>query len=64
MEFEFYLAQFMNVGMPGIKALACLEAVEATAAYVFIFWHAMIQVMKDVLINPKQEFPQEVRQQI
>jgi hypothetical protein len=64
MEFEFYLAQLVNVGMPGVKALACLEAVEATAADVFIFWHAMIQAMKDILTNPKQEFPQEVQQQI
>ncbi|KAF8225299.1 hypothetical protein L208DRAFT_1380680 [Tricholoma matsutake] len=64
MEFEFHLAQLVNVGMLGIKALACLEAVEATAADVFIFWHAMIQAMKDILTNPKQEFPQEVQQQI
>jgi len=64
MEFEFHLAQLVNVGMPGIKALACLEAIEATAADVFIFWHAIIQAMKDILTNPKQEFPQEVQQQI
>jgi hypothetical protein len=64
MEFEFHLAQLVNVGMPGVKALACLEAVESTAADVFIFWHAMKQTMKDILTNPKQEFPQEIQQQI
>jgi hypothetical protein len=36
MEFEFNLAQLVDVGMPAIKALACLEANESTAADVFI----------------------------
>lgn len=64
MEFEFNLSQLVEVGMPAIKALACLEANESTAADVFIFWHAMLQAIKDVLANARHEFPREVQQQI
>lgn len=54
----------MNVGTPAIKALACLEANEATTADVFIFSHATLQATKDVLNDPTQEFPQEVQEQV
>ena len=64
MEFELNLARLVDVGTPGVKALACLEANESTAADVFIFWHSMIQAIKDVLTNPQHEFPLEVQQQI
>lgn len=64
MEFEFNLAQLVDVGMPAIKALACLEANESTAADVFVFWHAMLQAIKDVVTDPWREFPHEVQQQI
>ena len=50
--------------MPAIKALACLEANESTAADVFIFWHVMLQAIKDVVTNPHREFSHEVQQQI
>ena len=64
MEFEFNLAQLVEVGMPAVQALACLEANESTAADVFIFWHAMLQAIKDVVSNPQHEFTHEVQQQI
>jgi hypothetical protein len=64
MEFEFNLAQLVNVGTPAVKALACLEANESTAADVFIFWHAMLQAIKDVVTNERHQFPAEVQQQI
>jgi hypothetical protein len=64
MEFEFNLSQLVEVGMPAIKALACLEANESTAADVFIFWHAMLQAIKDVVTDPRHEFTREVQQQI
>ena len=64
MEFEFNLVQLVDVGMPAVKALACLEANESTAADVFIFWHAMLQATKDIVTDPRHEFPHEVQQQI
>jgi hypothetical protein len=64
MELEFGLAQLVDVGTPAVKALACLEANESTAADVFIFWHAMMQAIKDILTNPRNEFPQHVQHQI
>ena len=64
MEFEFNLSQLVEVGMPAIKVLACLEANESTAADVFIFWHAMLQAIKDIVTNPRHEFTCEVQQQI
>jgi hypothetical protein len=64
MEFEFNLARLVDVGTPAVKTLACLEANESTAADVFIFWHSMIQAVKEVLTNPQHEFPLEVQQQI
>jgi hypothetical protein len=64
MEFEFNLAQLVGIGMPAVKALACLEANESTAADVFIFWHAMLQAIKDVVTDTRHEFPREVQQQI
>jgi hypothetical protein len=64
MEFEFNLTQLVDVGTPAVGALACLEANESTAADVFIFWHAMLQAIKDVVTNLQREFPFEVQQQI
>ena len=52
MEFEFNLSQLVEVGIPAIKVLACLEANLSTAADVFIFWHAMLQAIKDVVTDP------------
>lgn len=64
MDFEFNLAQLVDIGTPAVKALACLEANESTASDVFIFWHAMLQAIKDVVTDPQREFPDEVQQQI
>ncbi|KAF8227875.1 hypothetical protein L208DRAFT_1379599 [Tricholoma matsutake] len=51
MDFEFNVAQLIDVGRPAVKALACLE-------------HAMLQSIKDVITDPQHEFPNEVQQQI
>ena len=32
MDFEFNLAQLVDIGTPAVKALACLEANESTAS--------------------------------
>lgn len=64
MDFEFNLAQLVDVGTPAVKALACLEANESTATDVSIFWHAMLQAIKDVITDPQHKFPNQVQQQI
>jgi hypothetical protein len=61
-EFEIKLSELVKVGMPPLKALTCLEANEATAGDVYIFWHAMIWAIKDAVDD--SEFPTDVRQQI
>ncbi|KAI0068562.1 hypothetical protein BV25DRAFT_1895794, partial [Artomyces pyxidatus] len=55
-EFESSLSQLILAGMPATKALACLEALEATAADVYIFWHAVLQATNDTLSNKKLHF--------
>ena len=63
MEIEFNLSQLIEVGMPAIKVLACLEANESTAADIFIFWHTMLLAIKDIVTDPRHEFTREVQQQ-
>lgn len=36
--------------------MACLEALEATAADVYVFWHAVIRATEDALVNKKNRF--------
>jgi hypothetical protein len=54
--FESHLAQLIHTIYPAIKALACLEVLEATMADVYVFWHAVICVMKEALVNKKNCF--------
>lgn len=61
-EFEIKLSELVKVGIPPLKALTCLEANEATAGDVYIFWHAMIWAIKDVLDD--SELPADVQEQI
>ena len=41
-EFEIKLSELVKVGILPLKELTCLEANEATAGDVYIFWHAII----------------------
>jgi hypothetical protein len=61
-EFEIKLSELVKVGTPPLKALTCLEANEATVGDVYIFWHAMIWAIKDVVDD--SEFPADLREQI
>ena len=61
-EFEIKLSELVKVGIPPLQALTCLEANEATAGDVYLFWHAMIWAIKDVVDD--SEFPAGVREQI
>ncbi|KAF9475199.1 hypothetical protein BDN70DRAFT_957808 [Pholiota conissans] len=64
LEFEFGLARLIDLGSPALKALTCLEANEATAGDVYLFWHAMLWAIKEALVNPDAEFPEEVQEQV
>ncbi|KAH9975132.1 hypothetical protein BGW80DRAFT_1169990 [Lactifluus volemus] len=55
-DFESHLAQLIHATYPATKALACLEALETTAADVYIFWHAVICATEEALINKKNRF--------
>jgi hypothetical protein len=54
----------INVGLPAVKALACLEANEATPADVYLFWHAVMHATREVVSNPKADFPLSVQHEI
>ena len=61
-EFEITLSELVKVGSPALKALTCLEANEATVGDVYLFWHAMIWAIRDVVDD--KEFSQHVREQV
>ena len=61
-DFEIKLSKLVKVGTPPLKALTCLEANEATAGDVYLFWHAIIWAIKDVVDD--SEFPTDVQDQI
>ncbi|KAF8817215.1 hypothetical protein BYT27DRAFT_7247457 [Phlegmacium glaucopus] len=63
-EFEFALAQLIKLGLPALKALTCLEANEATVGDIYIFWHAMMWSIKEMLLDPLFEFPENVQEQV
>lgn len=61
-EFEITLSELVKVGSPALKALTCLEANEATVGDVYLFWHAMIWAIRDVVKD--KEFLPRVREQV
>ncbi|KAF8801048.1 hypothetical protein BYT27DRAFT_7227039 [Phlegmacium glaucopus] len=63
-EFEFALAQLIKLGLPALKASTCLEANEATVGDIYIFWHAMMWSIKEMLLDPLLEFPENVQEQV
>ncbi|KAF8805347.1 hypothetical protein BYT27DRAFT_7224970 [Phlegmacium glaucopus] len=54
----------LGLGLPALKALTCLKANEATVGDVYIFWHAMMWSIKETLLNPLLEFPENVQEQV
>jgi len=61
-KFEITLSELVKLGTPPLKALTCLEANEATVGDVYLFWHAVLWAMKDVVDD--SEFPADVRGQV
>ncbi|PBL04263.1 hypothetical protein ARMGADRAFT_1096473 [Armillaria gallica] len=62
--FRFGLEQLIKIGSPPANTLTCLEAVEVMAADAYFFWHAMVGKMVEVLFDPRNEFPEEVQEDI
>ncbi|KAJ7587301.1 hypothetical protein C8J56DRAFT_786987, partial [Mycena floridula] len=62
--FQFALNQLIAIGLPAAKALACLEANETTLADVYLFWHAFIAQMVDILQEKRYQFPPGVIERI
>ncbi|KAK0440022.1 uncharacterized protein EV420DRAFT_1279347, partial [Desarmillaria tabescens] len=62
--FRYGLEQLIKIGSPPANTLTCLEAVEVMAADAYFFWHAMIAKMTEVLLDPGNEFPVEVQEDI
>ncbi|TFY51406.1 hypothetical protein EVJ58_g10585 [Rhodofomes roseus] len=62
--FETQLNQFIDVTLPFVKALTCLESTHSTIADVFIFWCAIGASLKKVLSNPASGIPTSVRGEI
>ncbi|KAI0045358.1 hypothetical protein FA95DRAFT_1495465 [Auriscalpium vulgare] len=54
--FESGLEQFLCIGLPVAKAIACLEALDATAADVYIYWHAILYALGAALTNQRLEY--------
>lgn len=50
--------------MPALRALTCLEANDASAADIYLLWHAFLHSMKTVLEDPWQYIPQDTQDQI
>lgn len=52
------------MGLPATKALACLEAVEATPADIYVFWHTIVRATKDALNDPRNEYNDTIKQKV
>lgn len=50
--------------MPALGALTFLEANDASAADVYLLWHAFLQSTKTVLEDKQQYIPQDTQDQI
>ncbi|KAL1701959.1 ribonuclease H-like domain-containing protein [Schizophyllum commune] len=64
MQFHKILDDLIALTLPAAKALTCLEAVSATAADVYIFWHALLHQTKDALTDKKRGIPDDVQRQV
>lgn len=59
--FHKILSDLTCVGSPLLKALTCLEAVEADAGHVYILWHAALQAIGEVVDDRKRSIPRETQ---
>lgn len=63
-EYECGLDQFLKLGLPATKIVAWLEAVDSTAADVFVLWHAMLRAVTDALDDPENAFSADVKENV
>ncbi|XP_006461004.1 hypothetical protein AGABI2DRAFT_117929 [Agaricus bisporus var. bisporus H97] len=63
-EFEFALAQIVCIGTPAIQALTCLESNTATAADVYVFFHAFVALTLETLEDKGMAFAVEEKNEI
>ncbi|KAF7760558.1 hypothetical protein Agabi119p4_11234 [Agaricus bisporus var. burnettii] len=63
-EFEFALAQIVRIGTPAIQALTCLESNTATAADVYVFFHAFVALTLETLEDKGMAFAVEEKNEI
>ncbi|XP_006459858.1 hypothetical protein AGABI2DRAFT_67915, partial [Agaricus bisporus var. bisporus H97] len=63
-EFEFALAQIIRISTPAIQALTCLESNTATAADVYVFFHAFVALTLETLEDEGMAFAVEEKNEI
>ncbi len=54
----------ISIGTPALRALTSLEANDASAADVYLLWHAFLQSTKTTLEDKHQYIPQDTQDQI
>ncbi|KAK0447658.1 ribonuclease H-like domain-containing protein [Armillaria borealis] len=64
MTFRVMLAKLVNIGSPITNALMCLESNEADPGHVYLFWHAVIASMLDMIQSKDHHYPQDVQDQL
>ncbi|PBK81355.1 hypothetical protein ARMGADRAFT_870579, partial [Armillaria gallica] len=62
--FQRMLAQLVNIGSPATDALTCLESNEADTGHVYLFSHAIIGNMLDILQSKEHGFPTDVQDEV
>ncbi|KAI0634079.1 ribonuclease H-like domain-containing protein [Trametes polyzona] len=55
MHFEIQLRRYISIVGPIARAIKSLEATDATAADVFVFWHSIAATSRDLLGRPETE---------
>lgn len=61
-QYQYNLGAFIKLGLPTIKAIACLEGEEVNAADVFLLFHAVIYETAQGM--QKIRLPEEVRSEV
>ncbi|KAH9856359.1 ribonuclease H-like domain-containing protein, partial [Lenzites betulinus] len=55
MNFEIQLRRYISIVAPIARAIKSLESTDATAADVFVFWHGIAAMLRDLLGRPEAE---------
>ncbi|KAI0327039.1 hypothetical protein GY45DRAFT_1257848 [Cubamyces sp. BRFM 1775] len=55
MTFEIQLRRYVSIIEPIARAIKSLEATDATAANVFVFWHSIAAELRNLLARPESE---------